>query len=185
MRNVANLVVATDVGMLSALQYGITVLGIKHIIVCGHYDCGGVRASMTKTDVGPPLEMWIRNLRDVYRTHKDELDSFEDPELRHRRMVEINVLEQCVNLHKTGVVQKYRLETSKDPKCLFPAPVIHPCVFDPKKGVLKELDVDFDAYLAEFREVYEMYSDVQKPGDKPDSPPGILRSIKVLFGADA
>jgi carbonic anhydrase len=175
MRNVANMVVNTDVSMLGALQFAVTVLGVKQIIVCGHYDCGGVRASMKKADVGPPLEMWVRNLRDVYRTHQKELDAIVDPEQRHRRMVEINVVEQCVNLYKTGIIQKQRIETSKDPNCNFSAPVIHACVFDPKNGLLKQLDISFDDYLAEFREVYEMYGSIvtdstPHPPKAPDVP---------------
>ena len=136
------MVVATDVNLKSALQYAVAVLTIKHIIVCGHYDCGGIRASMKKADVGPPLEMWISHIRDVYRTHQAELDAIEDPEDRHRLMVEINAVEQCVNLFKTGVVQKMRVETAQDPECMFPAPRIHSCVFDPKDGRLTQLDIN-------------------------------------------
>jgi carbonic anhydrase len=193
MRNVANMVVSTDVSMLGALQFAVNVLGVKHIIVCGHYDCGGVRASMKKADVGPPLEMWVRNLRDVYRTHQTTLDSIEDPEERHRRMVEFNVVEQCVNLYKTGVIQKQRVETSKDPTCNFSAPIIHACVFDPRNGLLKQLDIDFDEYLADIREVYEMYgttetnpiaadSDSKLPWQLKNVPPAenpFLRALKI------
>jgi carbonic anhydrase len=190
MRNVANMVVSTDVSMIGALQFAVTVLGVKHIIVCGHYDCGGVRASMKKADVGPPLEMWIRNLRDVYRTHQKELDAINDSEERHRRMVEINVVEQCVNLYKTGIVQKQRSVTATDPSCNFPAPVIHACVFDPKNGILKQLDINFDEYLADIRDVYEMYSPpiddkvlaLPKDDDTPDVATDKLSAIKKFFG---
>jgi carbonic anhydrase len=190
MRNVANMVVSTDVSMIGALQFAVFVLGVKHIIVCGHYDCGGVRASMKKADVGPPLEMWIRNLRDVYRTHQKELDRIKDPEERHRRMVEINVVEQCVNLYKTGIVQKQRSLTAADPECKFAAPVIHACVFDPKNGILKQLDINFDEYLADIRDVYEMYSppidekaiNLPKDGDAPEVATDKLSALKKFFG---
>ena len=128
----ANLVVSTDVSLLAALQYAVLTLQVKHIIVCGHYDCAGVRLSMSKENVGAPLSMWLRNLKDVYRTHKDELNAIADPEDRHRRLVELNVIEQCVNLFKTEIIQKQRIDTFLDDSCKFPAPRIHACVFDPK-----------------------------------------------------
>ena len=156
------MVVATDINLKSALQFAVTVLKIKHIIVCGHYDCGGIRASCRKMDVGAPLEMWISNVRDVYRTHQAELDAIKDPEDRHRRMVEMNVVEQCVNLFKTGVVQKMRVETANDPDCKFSAPRIHACVFNPKDGRLKQLDVNWSEYMDELRDVYEMYGSVDE-----------------------
>ena len=111
-RNVANMVCGTDFNLMSALQYGVNNLNIPHIIVCGHYDCGGVRASVENTDHSPPLENWLRNIKDVYRLHADELNKIEDPEKRHRRLVELNVIEQCINLFKTGVVQRKRVEVS-------------------------------------------------------------------------
>jgi carbonic anhydrase len=140
------MVIATDVNLKSALQYAVNYLGIKHIIVCGHYECGGVRASMNKADVDAPLGMWLSHLRDVYRMHKKELNVIADPEARHRRMVEINVIEQCINLFKTSVVQKKRVETAKDPDCKFPAPRIHACVYDPKNGTLKQLEINWEDY---------------------------------------
>jgi carbonic anhydrase len=164
------MVVATDVNLKAALQFAVTVLQVKHIIVCGHYDCGGIRASMKKMDVGPPLEMWLRNIRDVYRTHQDELDAIEDPEDRHRRMVEINAVEQAVNLFKTGVVQKQRIVTSADDTCNFAAPRIHACVFDPKDGRLKNLDIDWKVYLKDIRDVYEMYAGVDELGEDGAAP---------------
>jgi carbonic anhydrase len=101
-RNVANLVVATDVNLMSCLQYAVEALQVHHILVTGHYDCGGVKAAMTKTDHEGMLQHWIRNIRDVYRTHREELDAIADEEARHRRLVELNVMEQCLNLYKTG-----------------------------------------------------------------------------------
>jgi carbonic anhydrase len=139
-RNVANLVVNTDFNLMAALQYGVAVLNIPHIIVCGHYDCGGIRASTERKDHMPPLENWLRNIRDVYRLHKHELDAIADPEQRHRRLVELNVLEQCINLFKTGVVQRRRLETYKL-GCEYTTPRIHACVFDPETGEMNQLKV--------------------------------------------
>ena len=141
-RNVANLVVNTDVNLMSALQYAVDYLRIPHIIVCGHYDCGGVRASMEKTDHVAPLENWLRNIRDVYRIHRVELNAISDPEERHRRLVEWNVIEQCINLCKTGVIQRRRVETFKSGHPYI-TPQIHACVFDPKTGLLEKLDVSF------------------------------------------
>jgi carbonic anhydrase len=93
-RNIANMVVNIDFNCMSAIQYAVDVLKVKHIIICGHYDCGGVRAALTLKDHKPPLENWLRNIRDSYRIHRHELNAIEDPIARQRRMVEINVVEQ-------------------------------------------------------------------------------------------
>lgn len=98
-RNIANQVLGTDVNCLSVIQYAVEVLKVKHIIVCGHYDCGGVRAATELTDHGSPLENWLRNIRDSYRIHKTELDSIEDINTRRRRLVELNVIEQVRTLY--------------------------------------------------------------------------------------
>jgi len=137
-RNVANMVVNTDFNLMSALQYAVNVLKIPHIIVCGHYDCGGVRASIENVDHAPPLENWLRNIRDVYRLHRHELDAIKDPEQRHRRLVELNVIEQCINLFKTGVVQRMRVQTYKENQA-YTTPRIHACAFDPNTGELNPL----------------------------------------------
>lgn len=157
-RNVANMVCNTDFNLMSALQYGINVLNIPHIIVCGHYDCGGVRASMEAKDHLPPLENWLRNIRDVYRLHRKELNAIKDPEQRHRRLVELNVIEQCINLFKTGAVQRKRMETYANSDMPFSNPRIHPCIYDPKDGLLKELKVDFKKKLKELGHVYDLYN---------------------------
>ena len=107
---------------------------------CGHYDCGGVGASTKNVDHVAPLENWLRNIRDVYRLHQKELDSIDDPEKRHRRLVELNVIEQCVNLYKTGSVQRRYMDKTLP----YSSPRIHACVFDPKDGILRPLDVDFN-----------------------------------------
>lgn len=156
-RNVANMVVNTDFNLMGALQYGVDYLKIPHIIVCGHYDCGGIRASVEVKDHVPPLENWLRNVRDVYRIHRDELDIIDEPEQRHRRLVELNVVEQCINLFKTGVVQRRRVATFKEGQP-YPTPRIHACVFDPSTGGLKRLDYDFYQCIDELRDIYDLYS---------------------------
>jgi carbonic anhydrase len=104
-RNIANLVVHTDMNMLSVLQYAVEVLKVKHILVVGHYQCGGVKASMTNKDYGL-INKWLRNIKDVYVKHQPEVESIEDDEARFDRMVELNVVEQVRNLAKTTIVQK-------------------------------------------------------------------------------
>jgi carbonic anhydrase len=156
-RNVANMVVNTDFNLMGALQFAVDYLKIPHIIVCGHYDCGGIRASMEAKDHVPPLENWLRNVRDVYRLHREELDMIEDPEQRHRRLVELNVVEQCINLFKTGVVQRRRVATYKEGQP-YTTPRIHACVFDPTTGSLKRLDYDFYQCIDELRDIYDLYS---------------------------
>lgn len=104
-RNVANMVVHTDLNMLSVLEYAVHHLHVKHIIVCGHYGCGGVKASMTNHSFGI-INKWLRNIKDVYRYHRDEIDAIVDPELRANRLTELNVCEQVLNLAKTSIVQR-------------------------------------------------------------------------------
>lgn len=105
-RNVANLVVNTDVNLISVLDYAVNHLKVKHVIVCGHYGCGGVKAAMTRNDFKPVLNMWLRNIKDVYRLHKPELDSISDENKRADRLVELNVKEQVFNLAKTSSIQR-------------------------------------------------------------------------------
>jgi carbonic anhydrase len=155
-RNVANMVVNTDFNLMGALQFAVEYLEIPHILVCGHYDCGGIRASMEKKDHVPPLENWLRNIRDVYRLHRNELDAIVDPEQRHRRLVELNVVEQCINLFKTGVIQRQRVQTFKSGQP-YTTPRIHACVFDPNTGDLNRLDVDFHKYISELHDIYDLY----------------------------
>lgn len=104
-RNIANLVVHTDVNLLSVLEYSIKYLGVKHVIVCGHYGCGGVKASMSNTVYGF-VDNWLRNIKDVYHKYRQELDAIRNPELRANRLTELNVIEQVRNLAKTSIVQE-------------------------------------------------------------------------------
>jgi carbonic anhydrase len=103
-RNIANMVVHTDMNLLSVLQYAVEVLKVKHIIVCGHYGCGGVKAAMTNHSLGL-INKWLRNIKDVYRFHREELDAIEETDDRVNRLVELNVQEQVMNLAKTSIVQ--------------------------------------------------------------------------------
>lgn len=103
-RNIANMVIHTDMNLLSVLQYAVEVLNVKHIIVCGHYGCGGVKAAMGNHSYGL-INKWLRNIKDVYRFHREELEAIADEDLRVNRLVELNVQEQVINLAKTSIVQ--------------------------------------------------------------------------------
>ena len=105
-RNIANLVINTDVNLLSVLEYAVAVLKVKHIIVCGHYGCGGVKAALTNNDYKQVLNMWLRNIKDIYRIHRDEVDSVPEGDERVNRLIELTVKEQVINLAKTSIVQK-------------------------------------------------------------------------------
>jgi len=127
-RNVANMVVHTDLNLLTVLDYAVNHLKVKHIIVCGHYGCGGVKASMTKHNFGI-INKWLRNIKDVYRFHREEVDAIIDEEKRVDRMVELNVMEQVMNLAKTSIVQKAWLHEQR--------PHLHGWVYGLKDGVIK------------------------------------------------
>lgn len=131
-RNVANLVVNTDLNMLSVLQYAVDVLKVKHVIVCGHYGCGGVNASLSSDQFGL-IDHWLRNIKDVYRLHRDELDAITDPEQKSRRMVELNVQEQVYNLGKTPIIQNAWRDGDR--------PQLHGWVYDLADGFIRDLGV--------------------------------------------
>jgi len=162
-RNVANMVVATDTNLLTVIHYAVETLKVPHIIVCGHYDCGGIRASLQNKDHGF-VENWLQNIRDVYRIHQMELDAIEDNELRVRRLVELNVFEQCLNIFKLGVVQKRRMEThiKQEEGYNFATPRVHGLVYDPAEGLLNKMPINFREEIEKYRSVYDLYS-------KPDS----------------
>jgi carbonic anhydrase len=128
-RNVANLVINTDVNLLAVLDYAVNHLKVKHIIVCGHYGCGGVKASTTKTDFNHVLNMWLRNIKDVYRIHRQELDAIQDEGARVNRLVELNVMEQVQNLAKTATIQKAWKQEQR--------PDLHGWVYGLKDGIIK------------------------------------------------
>ena len=105
-RNIANMVVNTDSNVLSVLEYAVNHLKVKHIIVCGHYGCGGIKAAMSNHDYKQVLNMWLRNIKDVYRLHRGELDAIQNEDLRADRLCELNVKEQVMDLAKTSIVQR-------------------------------------------------------------------------------
>jgi carbonic anhydrase len=128
-RNVANLVVNTDVNVLSVLDYAVNHLKVKHVIVCGHYGCGGIKAAITRQDFKPVLNMWLRNIKDVYRIHRSQLDLIFDPEEKANRMVELNVMEQVFNLAKTSIIQRAWKNEQR--------PDLHGWVYGLKDGLIK------------------------------------------------
>ena len=133
-RNIANMVVHSDMNMLSVLSYAVEVLKVKHIIVCGHYGCGGVIAAMKNQQFGL-IDNWLRHIKDVYRYHHKELDAIQNKEQRARRFVEVNVMEQVHDLGKTSIVQN----AWKNKQPLH----IHGWVYDINDGIIKDLDVTF------------------------------------------
>jgi carbonic anhydrase len=130
-RNIANLVVNTDVNLLAVLDYAVSHLKVKHIIVCGHYGCGGVVAADSKQDFKPVLNMWLKNIKDVIRHHRQELDSLADKEQRLERLVELNVQEQVYNLAKTSIIQRTWKKEQR--------PDLHGWVYGLKDGVIKQV----------------------------------------------
>jgi carbonic anhydrase len=146
-RNIANLVNNVDLNVMSVLNYAVRHLKVNHIVVCGHYNCGGVKAAMQPTDMGI-LNPWLRNIRDVYRTHKTELNAIPDEEKRYERLVELNVQEQCINLIKTAAVQEAHKERGL---------VVHGWIFDIHTGKLIDLKIDFPKILGDIMEIYKLY----------------------------
>jgi carbonic anhydrase len=131
-RNIANMVVHSDMNMLSVLDYAVNVLQVKHIIVCGHYGCGGVQTAMTNKHVGL-IDNWIRHIKDVYRLHRPELDGITDEAARFDRFVELNVLEQVLDLGKTSIVQA-AWERGQEVH-------VHGWVYDIHDGMIRDLKV--------------------------------------------
>ncbi len=127
-RNVANMVVHTDMNLLTVLEYAVNHLKVKHVIVCGHYGCGGVNAALSKHNLGI-INKWLRNIKDVYRLHQDEVNALNDAEAKSDRMVELNVIEQVNNLAKTSIIQKAWKHEQK--------PHLHGWVYGLKDGIIK------------------------------------------------
>jgi len=145
-RNIANMVIHSDMNMLSVLDYAVNALKVKHVIVCGHYGCGGVNAAMTNQSIGI-IDNWIRHIKDVYRVHKRELDSIEDQTERSNRFVELNVTEQVFDLAKTSIVQN----AWKNGQDL----TIHGWVYGVDSGIIKDLGVNFKND-SELDDVYQL-----------------------------
>lgn len=146
-RNVANLVNGIDLNASSAIEYAVSHLKVKHIIICGHYNCGGIRAAMTPRDMGI-MNPWLRHIRDVYRIHQDELDQIQDESSRYDRLVELNVQEQCINVIKMSCVQQRYLEDGY--------PIVHGWVFDLRTGKLIDLNIDFTKILNDIQKIYDL-----------------------------
>jgi carbonic anhydrase len=134
-RNIANMVVHSDMNMLSVLDYAVNILKVKHVIVCGHYGCGGVKAAMQNEQFGL-VDNWLRFIKDVYRTHSEELDSIEDEEEKFNRFVELNVIEQVMDLTKTTIIQNAWSQRNE--------PKVHGWVYSLKTGLIKDLGVSYD-----------------------------------------
>jgi len=135
-RNIANMVVHSDMNMLSVLDYAVNILKVKHVIVCGHYGCGGVKAALDNGQYGL-VDNWLRFIKDVYRTHSQELDSIKDEEKKFDRFVELNVIEQVFGLTKTTIIQNAWRERNE--------PRVHGWVYSLKTGLIKDLNVSFDS----------------------------------------
>lgn len=127
-RNIANMVIHTDVNLLSVLEYAVNYLKVKHVIVCGHYGCGGIKAAMTNHDFKQVLNMWLRNIKDVYRLHRDELDAIADEEARADKLAELNVREQVIHLAKTSIIQRAWQNEQR--------PHLHGWVYGLKDGII-------------------------------------------------
>ena len=129
-RNIANMVVHTDLNLLSVLQYAVEVLKVEHIILCGHYGCGGIKAAIDKQSLGL-INKWLRNIKEVYRMYETEINNITDQDQKVNRLVELNVIEQCNDLIKTSIIQKAWKNEKR--------PVIHGWVYGLSNGLVNEL----------------------------------------------
>ncbi len=143
-RNIGNIVVNSDSNVNAVVQYAVEHLHVKHIIICGHYECGGVKAAMHPKDMGQ-LNGWLQSIRDVYHTHREELDSIESLSDRYDRLIELNVREQCLNIMKIDHVQRSWIKHG--------TPQVHGWIFDVRSGRLIDLDL-------KTRELFEAVEDI-------------------------
>ena len=146
-RNIANVVSNSDLNVMSVINYAVAHLHVKHIVVCGHYNCGGVKAAMQPQDLGI-LNPWLRNIRDVYRLHQAELDAIADQDARYNRLIELNVLEQCINVIKTAEVQQSHFAKGY--------PTVHGWVFDLATGHIVDLKINFEERLRAIQKIYNL-----------------------------
>lgn len=151
-RNIANIVVHSDMNLLSVLDYAVNILKVKHVIVCGHYGCGGVKAAMENEQYGL-VDNWLRFIKDVYRTHSKELDAIDDLEKRFDRFVELNVMEQVLDLSKTTIIQNAWRKRNE--------PKIHGWVYSLRTGLIKDLGVSLDSEL-QLPPIYRVHNGVEK-----------------------
>ncbi|MGV3460536.1 MAG: carbonic anhydrase [Flavobacterium sp.] len=145
-RNIANVVPNSDLNVMSVIHYAVDVLKVQHVVVCGHTNCGGVQAAMQHTDLGI-LNPWLRNIRDVYRLHRKELDAIADERQRYDRLAQLNVQEQCINVIKTAEVQ----QAVKDRGL-----TVHGWIFDVRNGELVDLKIDFDTITRDIVNIYRI-----------------------------
>ncbi|MFL9838083.1 carbonic anhydrase [Flavobacterium sp. ST-75] len=145
-RNIANMVPNSDLNVMSVINYAVDFLKVNHVVVCGHYNCGGVKAAMESADLGI-LNPWLRNVRDVYRLHKTELNAIEDEDKRYDRLVELNVQEQCINVIKTAEVQRAINNRNL---------TVHGWIFDLRTGNLVDLKIDFQAITKGIADIYRI-----------------------------
>lgn len=145
-RNIANMVPNTDLNSMSVINYAVTILKVNHIVVCGHYDCSGVRAAMQQADLGV-LNPWLRNIRDMYRIHRKELNAITNDGEKYKRLVELNVQEQCINVIKTAEVQRANRQRNLK---------VYGWVFDVHTGKLIDLNIDFDAIFNDITKIYKI-----------------------------
>lgn len=146
-RNIANLVPNNDNSSASVIEFAVSHLDVKHIVVCGHYFCGGVKAAMEANDLGA-LNPWLRNIRDVYRIHYDELNAIKDKEARYKRLVELNVQEQCINIIEMATVQRHYHEKKTQ--------IVHGWVFDVQSGELIDLHINFEEKMRKIKDIYAL-----------------------------
>jgi carbonic anhydrase len=146
-RNIGNVISNNDLNAMSVINYAVTQLQVKHIVVCGHYECGGVKAAMQQKDMGI-LNPWLRNIRDVHRLHKEELNAIQNDAERYNRLVELNTEEQCINIMKTAVVQNAYLKSGY--------PRVDGWIFDVRTGELIDLNFDFRKKLKDIQEIYNL-----------------------------
>ncbi|MFI3269510.1 MAG: carbonic anhydrase [Rikenellaceae bacterium] len=147
-RNIGNIVVGTDGNINAVIQYAVEHLHVKHIIVCGHYNCGGIKSAMHPTDMGQ-LNGWLQVIRDVYHAHREELDAIENIEDRYDRLVELNVREQCLNVMKIDHVQRSWVSNQY--------PEVHGWIFDIRTGFLKDLNLNTRELFNEVEDIYNIH----------------------------
>ncbi len=145
-RNIANLAPNNDLNVLSVVVYAVKHLKVKHVVVCGHYECGGIKAAMKPDDLGI-LNPWLRNIRDVFRIHQKELEAIDSEPERYKRLVELNVQEQCLNLVKMKEVQKAMIERNLR---------VHGWVFDIASGRIIDLKIDFQEIAEHLGDIYKL-----------------------------
>ena len=145
-RNIANIVIHTDLNCLSVIQYAVEILKIKHIIVCGHYGCGGIQAALEKKAIGL-IDTWLHHIKDVYRYHQEKLDAIADEKEKLNRLCELNVIEQVANVSSTSIVQK-AWESGQELS-------VHGWIYSIKDGIIKDLNVCV-AGVCELSETYQV-----------------------------